>query len=257
MRQHHVIIDRDKCVGCSRCASVCVAHNIVIKNKKAETVLDDCLMCGQCSAVCPKKAITVSGYYTDQKEKQGDIRLNPREVLEVIRFRRSIRRFKQEPVPNEVIDQILEAGTLTHTAKNMQDVSFTVLEKEKNRIEQMAVSMFKKIKPIADLLSPMARNMKIDDHFFFFNAPVVIVITAKYKTNGILAAQNMEYIAEANGLGVLYSGFFTMAANASHKIRKAIKVPKGKRAAMTLVLGYPDIKFLRSPQRKKAEATYM
>ena len=34
MRQHHVIIDRDKCVGCSRCASVCVAHNIVIKNKK-------------------------------------------------------------------------------------------------------------------------------------------------------------------------------------------------------------------------------
>jgi len=54
MRQHHVIIDRDKCVGCSRCASVCVAHNIVIKNKKAETVLDGCLMCGQCSAVCPK-----------------------------------------------------------------------------------------------------------------------------------------------------------------------------------------------------------
>ena len=117
MRQHHVIIDRDKCVGCSRCASVCVANNIVIKNKKAETVLDDCLMCGQCSAVCPKKAITVSGYHTDQKEKQGDIRLDPREVLEVIRFRRSIRRFKQEPVPNEVIDQILEAGTLTNTAK--------------------------------------------------------------------------------------------------------------------------------------------
>ena len=257
MRQHHVIIDRDKCVGCSRCASVCVAHNIVIKNKKAETVLDGCLMCGQCSAVCPKKAITVSGYHTDPKEKQGDIRLDPREVLEVIRFRRSIRRFKQEPVPNEVIDQILEAGTLTHTAKNMQDVSFTVLEKEKNRIEQMAVSVFKKIKPIADLLSPMARNMKIDDHFFFFNAPVVIVITAKDKTNGILAAQNREYIAEANGLGVLYSGFFTMAANASHKIRKAIKVPKGKRAAMTLVLGYPDIKFLRSPQRKKTEATYL
>ena len=257
MRQHHVIIDRDKCVGCSRCASVCVAHNIVIKNKKAETVLDGCLMCGQCSAVCPKQAITVSGYHTDQKETQGDIRLDPREVLEVIRFRRSIRRFKQEPVPNEVIDQILEAGTLTHTAKNMQDVSFTVLEKEKNRIEQMAVSVFKKIKPIADLFSPMARNMKIDDHFFFFNAPVVIVITAQDKTNGILAAQNMEYIAEANGLGVLYSGFFTMAANASHKIRKAIKVPKGKRAAMTLVLGYPDIKFLRSPQRKKAEATYM
>lgn len=143
MRQHHVIIDRDKCVGCSRCASVCVAHNIVIKIKGGDSIrwLPDVRAMQRGLS---QKAITVSGYHTDQKEKQGDIRLDPREVLEVIRFRRSIRRFKQEPVPNEVIDQILEAGTLTHTAKNMQDVSFTVLEKEKNRIEQMAVSVFKK-----------------------------------------------------------------------------------------------------------------
>ena len=41
MRQHHVIIDRDKCVGCSRCASVCVAHNIEKKNKKEETEVED------------------------------------------------------------------------------------------------------------------------------------------------------------------------------------------------------------------------
>ena len=52
-----------------------------------------------------------------------------------------------------------------------------------------------------------------------FNARASVVIYNKDKTNGILAAQNMEYVAEANGLGVLYSGFFTMAANASRKIR--------------------------------------
>lgn len=75
----------------------------------------------------------------------------------------------------------------------------------------------------------MARNNTIDDQFFFFNAPIVIVILAKNKTNGILAAQNMELVAEANHLGVLFSGFFTMAANASHKIKKAIQVPRGKK----------------------------
>lgn len=156
-----------------------------------------------------------------------------------------------------MIAQILEAGRLTHTAKNLQDVSFAVLEKEKDRMEQMAVSLFKKAKPVADLFSPMAKNNTIDSHFFFFNAPAVIVIMAKNKTNGILAAQNMEFVAEANGLGVLFSGFFTMAANASPKIRKAMKVPKGKRVAMTLVLGYPDVKFFRSAQRKKADVRYM
>lgn len=257
MEHHQVSIDTNKCIGCGMCVKVCVAYNIAISNKKAETVSDDCLMCGQCTAICPKKAISISGYTTGQIDKSRDIRLKPEEILEVIRFRRTIRQFKQKEIPKEVIEQILEAGRLTHTAKNIQDVSFVVLNKEKNRVEQMAVSLFRKLKPLADLFSPMARNRKIDEHFFFFHAPIAIVILAKNKTNGILAAQNMEFAAEAHGLGVLYSGYFTMAANASHKIRNAIKVPKGKSAAMTLVFGYPDIKFLRSVQRKELDVNYM
>lgn len=251
------MIDKDKCVGCGVCAKVCVANNIMINNKKAETILDDCIKCGQCTAVCPKEAISISGYDEKQIDKKEDVRLNPDDVLDVIRFRRSIRQFKQKEVPREVIEQILEAGRLTHTAKNLQDVSFVVLDQEKDRIEQMAVSLFRKIKPFADLFSPVAKNNKINDHFFFFNAPIAIVILAKDKTNGILAAQNMEFAAEAHGLGVLFSGYFTMAANHSRKIKNAIKVPKGKSIAMTLVIGYPDVKFFRSVQREKLDVAYM
>lgn len=257
MKQHKVMIDEDKCIGCGMCAKVCAAHNIAIHHKKAKIELEECVMCGQCTAVCPKKAVSISGYHTAQIEKSEDIRLNPDDILEVIRFRRSIRQFKEKEIPKEIVEQILEAGRLTHTAKNLQDVSFVVLNKEKHRVEQMAVRIFRKIKPFADLFSPMARKNKIDEHFFFFHAPIAIVILAKDKTNGILAAQNMEFVAEAHGLGVLYSGFFTMAANASHKIKAAMKVPRGKKVAMTLVLGYPNVKFLRSVQRKELEVRYM
>ena len=111
------MIDKDKCVGCGMCAKVCVAHNIAINNKKAETILDDCIKCGQCTAVCPKEAISISGYDEKQIDKKEDVRLNPDDVLEVIRFRRSIRQFKQKEVPREVIEQILEAGRLTHSKK--------------------------------------------------------------------------------------------------------------------------------------------
>ena len=207
MKKHQVRIDTDKCVGCGICVKTCPAHNIELKNKKAKIILDDCLMCGQCTAVCPKEAASISGYEHEDTYRNPEVRLDPPAVLDTIRFRRSIRQFWDKKIPKEIMDQILEAGRLTHTAKNMQDVSFVVLDKEKDNIEQMAVRLFQKIKPAVDLISPMARRNKIDKHFFFFRAPTVIVILAKNKTNGILAAQNMEFAAEANGLGVLYSGF--------------------------------------------------
>lgn len=257
MENHRIKIDINKCIGCGLCSKVCVAHNIKLKNKKANILLDKCLMCGQCTAACPKKAVLITGYKTQQIEKKGEIRLNPDEVLNVIRFRRTIRQFKSKDIPKSVIEQILEAGRLTHTAKNKQDVSFIILDKEKDNIEQIAVKLFKKIKPLVNLFSSMARNVKINNHFFFFNAPIIIVILADEKINGILAAQNMEFMAETYGLGVLFSGFFTLAANISFKIKKALKIPKGKKVAATLVLGYPAIKFLRSVHREKLSVKYM
>lgn len=257
MERCQVRIDAQKCVGCGLCVNVCVAHNLTIEQKKAKTVLDGCILCGQCTAVCPQRAITVSGCEDPQAEKPADLRLEPQKVLDVIRFRRSIRQFQQREIPEEVIGQILEAGRLTHTAKNSQDVSYVVLRREKERIEALAVDLFRKLKPWADLFSPLAKNNRIDEHFFFFGAPAVLVILARNKTNGILAAQNMEFVAEANGLGVLYSGYFTMAVNTSRKLRKALQMPKGKRAAMTLVLGYPAVKFLRGTPHRPLDAVYL
>lgn len=178
MAKHAVKIHTSLCIGCGLCAKTCAAHNIVLKNKKAETILDDCILCGQCSAVCPKEAVTISGYDTKPITQNGTVHLNPHEVLDVIRFRRTIRQFQKKEIPHAVLEQILEAGSLTHTAKNMQDVSFVVLEKEKDAVEQMAVRLFKKLKPFADLFSPIARLNKIHPHFFFFQAPTVIVILA-------------------------------------------------------------------------------
>lgn len=257
MEKHEVRIDTDKCIGCGLCVKTCAARNIRLKDKKAEIVSEHCILCGQCTAVCPKEAVSISGYDTEPARKTWNAQLNPGEVLDAIRFRRSIRQFQDKKIPKEVIDQILEAGRLTHTAKNKQNVSFVVLDKEKDRIEQMAVRIFKKVKPLAGLFSPMVKRFEIDRHFFFFKAPVVIVVLAEDKTNGILAAQNMEFVAEANGLGMLFSGFFTAAANISRRIRKELRVPKGKKAAMTLVLGYPGIKFLRSTQHEKLDVRYM
>ncbi len=87
-------------------------------------------MCGHCTAVCPKNASPISGYDTEQIEKKEKVRLNPSDVLDVIRFRRSIRRFQRKDVPSEVIRADPGSRPIDPYGKNMQDVSFVVLKKE-------------------------------------------------------------------------------------------------------------------------------
>ena len=104
MAKHAVKIHTSLCIGCGLCAKTCAAHNIVLKNKKAETILDDCILCGQCSAVCPKEAVTISGYDTKPITQNGTVHLNPHEVLDVIRFRRTIRQFQKKEIPHAVLE---------------------------------------------------------------------------------------------------------------------------------------------------------
>ena len=52
------------------------------------------------------------------------------ELIEAIRGRRSIRKFKERPVPRELIEKIIEAGTWAPSAKNRQQWRFTVLTGE-------------------------------------------------------------------------------------------------------------------------------
>lgn len=257
MNNHIINIDKDKCIGCQLCIKDCPARNIELKANKANVIDDKCIMCGHCVAICPKGAVSISGYDDSIESKKQDVRLNANDVLNVIRFRRTIRQFQDRDIEQDILDNILEAGRLSHTAKNSQDVSFIVLDHEKKRIEQMAVKLFRRLKPVINLFSSMARRSEITDDFFFFNAPKIIIIASKEPINGALAAQNMEFVAEAYGLGVLYSGFFSMAANHSRQIKKAIRLPQGKKAITTLVLGYPKVKYQRSVPRNKADIKHL
>lgn len=247
--KHHEITINDSCIGCSLCVNDCPAHNIQMHDKKAEIIAQDCVLCGHCEAICPQNAVFISGYEQETVKKQ-QLSLDPNVVLESIRFRRSIRQFQEKDIPIFVMDQILEAARLTHTSKNSQDVLILILDKQKAKVEAIAVKLIRRIKPIINMFSPMARRNEISDHFFFFQAPKVLIVCANDAVNGILAASNMEFVAQAHGLGVLYSGFFLTAMKFSYKIRKILDIPHGKKPAAVLVLGYPKIKYQRSPKRE-------
>ena len=210
--KHIIEIDEDKCIGCKLCIDDCPQQNIYLKNNKAKIISDNCIKCGHCSAICPNESVVISGYDESPKYLDQLRKIKSDELLDSLMSRRSIRQFKDKTIKKEDVEKIIEAGRWTPTAKNSQDVSYIIIDKDKRKIEDIAVNIFKRLIKILRIFKKSYKNFEIDDNFFFKKAPIVICVVSNNKVDGALAASNMALMAESLGLGVLYSGFFSIAS---------------------------------------------
>lgn len=247
---HHVIIDKEKCIGCGLCVKDCVGCDIEIIDGKAVAHGKSCITCGHCEAICPNNAVKITGYEDEIEEFDEQVRLDPKVLMDAIKTRRTIRQFTDKKVSKEILDMIFEAGRMAPTGANSQGTCYVLLDEKLSECEAIAVNMFSKGVGILRKIVPALSSMEIGKHFFFKKAPVVIVILGKDTVSASLAAQNMAFMAEANGLGVLFSGFFTTCVNMSKRIRKTIGISKKPKAVTTLVIGYPAVKYHRTAHRK-------
>lgn len=259
MANHQIKVNTKLCVGCGLCKWDCPVNNIDIVDRKANVKNQDCMKCGHCSAVCPKAAISMTGFHSAPIEVREQAIVDPQQLLWMIQTGRSVRHFKKRALPDETIQKIIEAGQFTPTAKNAQNVSYIVLKDEIRTFETKALAFLKKILPFARYFVKGGKEVVIDNDFFFKDAPAAILVVSSGgfgKVNGSLAAANMALMAEASGLGLLYSGFFTIAANHSRALRKSLGLKSKEKVVMTLVLGYPDVTYYRTVQRENAAVQY-
>lgn len=251
-KEHSIRINTEKCIGCGRCEKDCPANNILIEAQKARIITRNCILCGHCVAICPKAAVSMTGFDEQPEEIEKPAVLDSGLLLQALHTRRSIRQFTEEQIAPEVIAQVIEAGRLTPTGGNTQDVSFLLLKEEISSFEEVAVRLFRRLLPFIKLVNPAAKRMEVDEHFFFKKAPAAIVVASQNKVNGALDAANMALMAEACGLGVLYSGFFSMAINRSRTLKRSLGLKHGEKAVTTLVLGYAGIHYYRTVQKEAA-----
>ena len=141
------------------------------------------------------------------------------EVLEAIRTRRSIRHFKPEPVPPELIEKLLEAGRWAPSSANSQPWEFIVIADPeiKNRI---------------------SRSFNFGP--FLNEAPMAIaVVVDRLRTvlpvqDGTLAAYAIWLAAHSLGLGACW-----VNPNIPGGIKKILGIPHTKKLITILAIGYP------------------
>lgn len=53
------MVDKEKCVGCGACASLCPVGAITMVDGKSQIDESKCIKCGTCESVCPVGAIKI------------------------------------------------------------------------------------------------------------------------------------------------------------------------------------------------------
>ena len=257
-----VRVDQEKCIGCGLCASDCLGFYIQVKDGKA-SVEKECLECGHCVAICPTKAVEIEGYDMDDIEEYEEetFQVDPSNLLRAIKFRRSIRFFKDEKVKKEDLEMLLQAGRYTATAKNNQDCHFIFVQEEREElkkyvwdfIDAMGKNVDKQLLPFVAFNRRRLKNPA--DDYLFRNAPVVLYITSDWPLDAGLAAQNIETMANAMGMGALYDGYLSRISDANVELKKWLGI-EDKTIKACLLLGYPDRVYKRTAPRKKANVIW-
>jgi nitroreductase len=147
-------------------------------------------------------------------------------VFEAIRTRRSVRRYKTDPVEENKLQRILEAGRLSPSAVNKQPWHFIVVRDPSVR-ESLRASY---------------------GQSWFVNAPLIIVVCADpsnawvrrdgeeyWKVDAAIALQDMILCATEEGLGTCWIGAFN-----EEPARRVLKIPEKMRIVAMTPVGYAD-----------------
>jgi nitroreductase len=161
----------------------------------------------------------------------------PEMLLELIQSRRSIRRYRPDPIPAEKIDRILEAGRWAPSANNQQPWAFIVVQDEEIRHQVAQHAAFY-----------MVRDARIEE------APLLIVLCGKVRSQvyhrflrGELGMAGMQMMLQAHALGL---GTCWIDGLDQDQIARILQVPDDMKVIAMLTVGFPDedpVPTLRKP----------
>ena len=162
---------------------------------------------------------------------------------ECIKNRRSVREYTDEPVPDEKIEKVLEAGIWAATGMGKQPWRFIVIE-DKSIIKFVSDETKK---AAIKAMPAFAKRFETDQDIICYKAPVLILICTEadvnlsklYLEDCVLAAQNMFLKAHELGLGTCYIGWIDVLNRVNPEAMKKAGVPEGYEMKVPLILGYP------------------
>lgn len=271
-------VNYQKCLSCGLCVHDCYFKVLALQDNKVQIANQSaCVKCAHCIAVCPTNAITIKDYNMQEAidYSQDTFSIDSDHLLNFIKTRRSVRHYLPKEVENNKIEQIIEAGRFTQTGGgNLQNVAYTVIS-DNTKKQQLRIMVLKKLYQMyldipkdttdphvlkyANTYNRIYQEYLADPNCkdtLFFGAPSLIIVSSPALVHGTLAISNIILAAHALGLGSCFSGLTTRAAQDDAEIKDFLQINSKYLITNCLMIGYPNIKYLRTVPRNPPKITW-
>ncbi|MEW6076411.1 MAG: nitroreductase family protein [Thermodesulfobacteriota bacterium] len=264
-------VNRDKCNKDGICAAECPLKIIDMKATGWPVPIPGadalCINCGHCVAVCPTGALS---HRLLKPEACLPVNrqwlLSPEQAEHFLRYRRSIRNYKKQPVDRAVIERLIRVARCAPTGHNRQPVKWQVIYRAED-VRRLSGLVIEWMRFMVEKHPRLAGAMHLDlvvaawefgvdtvsrgaPHLVLANADVSDISAQSACT---IAMTYFDLAAAAFGLGTCWNGFFNAAAMQWQPLKDALGLTAGEANFGAMMLGYPKFTYHRMPDRKEPE----
>jgi len=291
-------IDSETCRACGICGHICPRHvpeTIEHDGKKVTTVsqerMDLCMGCGHCAAVCPNGSIVVDGLEPGEFRPVRDLDFHEDQLISLMEQRRSVRRYRNKPVPRDILNRIIEAAHRAPTGTSRSSTGIIVIDKPEilKTLSHLIFELYERLDKA--LKNPMARffvkrkvgekMLKTLDGFvmpgmrwyirwyrenrsdeILRDCPALMLFHSDAyepmcEANCVVSSFHAIFMAEVLGIGTCFNDLIPPACNRAPEIRKLLDLPEDREVYASLTLGYPKYKFRQVIPRRLKEVRYL
>ncbi len=161
------------------------------------------------------------------------------DFYEVLRTRRSVKSYKKDPIPEEILNRVLEAARVAPSGSNRQPWKF-ILVKD-NALKQKMICLCNNQEFVAEaplIVVACGRKLPVNRGGYMGEMSMLLDVSIAF-THLILAAR-------AEGLGTWWFGAFK-----NDEIKNLLKVPNEYEVVAATPLGYPSKDVCTEPRNRK------
>jgi nitroreductase/NAD-dependent dihydropyrimidine dehydrogenase PreA subunit len=266
-------IDKETCTKCGACGLVCPAGIFLFFEGKYPRPIpaadQACIRCGHCVAVCPTTSIShVEIPASDCLPVDESLNISLEQAAHLITSRRSIRSYRNKPVPRDEIIRLIDVARYAPTGHNDQEIRWLVVDDADRlqRFEAIGLDWMRDVSQqnpmMSEMLAGAIQRMEAGVPVFLRNAPALVIVHAEANNpiatvDGAIALATFDLAANAVGLGCCWAGFFMIAANTFPSLKEIVALPEDQQIYGTLMLGYPTYHYRRIPTRRPARITWI